>query len=180
MVVKTIFRPRNFFVLVALGIITVLGLSFGINVIAPRLQSDVPARLGDMELSGVVRGADAVTQVNRLHGLDVRLSDAVIASYAHSSPYHGDSHATIWMGWAGDAGTAATLVDRMVESINKGDSPFSNLRRISVGQSKVFQLDGPGGQNFFYQSEKRDEAVIWASIEAGDVSIALEQVVKNF
>ena len=155
-------------------------MSFGFNVIGPRLQSDAPQRLGDMELTGVVRGAEAIAQVNRLHGLEVNLTDALIASYAHNSPYHGDSRATIWIGWAENPGSAATLTRRMVEGLEKEDTPFSNLRSIKVGQSEVFQLDGPGGQHFFYQSSKKEDAVVWANIEAGDALIVLEQTLEKF
>jgi len=155
-------------------------LSFGLNVLQPRTQHEAPERLGDLELVDAVTGAEAIVQVNKLHGLDIKLTGALIAEYAHISPYHGDSRATVWVGRAENAAAADGLTRRMVESIGKGGAPFSNPRRITLGGYEVFQVDGPGGSHFFYHSGKQSEAVIWLSIEASEPLPVLEQAVRTF
>ena len=144
------------------------------------MQRDAPEQLGNLELISTVRGAEAMAQINRLHGLDIDLADAFVAVYIHSSPYHGNSHATIWVGRAENAEAASRLTQRMVDSISEGDSAFNNLQRLPIAGHEVFRVDGPGGEHFFYNSQKRREAVVWLIIEAdGSLSI-LKEAVKIF
>ena len=162
------------------GLVFAIIMSLWLNVLQPRPQKDVPERLGELELVGAVSGAEALARVNRLHGLDIELSEAIIAEYTHSSPYHGNSHASIWVGTAANAGAATELIRRMAEGIGKGGSPFVNLRRVTVGGHEVFQVDSQGGTNYFYTSRKKQENVVWISIEASEPELILEEAVRAF
>ncbi len=169
-----------FQLIIIVGFLAAVWFSFGQNVLAPRKQLDVPELLGNLELIGTVRGAEAMTQINRLHGLDIDLADAFVATYTHSSPYHGNSQATIWVGRAENTEAASRLTQRMVDSINEGGSAFNNLQRLTVADLEVFQVDGSGGRHFFYNSGKQREAVVWLTIEADDPLPILKETVKIF
>lgn len=160
--------------------VVVIGLSFGQNVLVPRMQREAPERLGNLELVDSYKGTEAMAQINRLHGLDIHLADAFVAVYTHSSPYHGNSHATVRVGRAENAGAASRLTRRMVDSIKEGGSAFSNLQRLNISSQEVFQVDGPGGAHFFYNSGKLRETVVWVTVEAADTLKIMEQVVKSF
>ena len=121
-----------------------------------------------------------MAQVNRLHGLDIDLADAFVATYTHNSPYHGNSHATVWVGRSESVEAASRLTQRMVDSINKGDSVFNNFQRLTVADLEVFQVDGPGGRHFFYSSQKQREAVVWVTIEADDPLPILKEALNKF
>ena len=177
---KGLFRPQLIYPLIAAGLVIAVVLSFGGNILVPRLQKEAPERLGDLELIGAFTGAEAITRVNQLHGLDVSLSGALIAAYTHSSPYHGNSRATVWVGRVASAEVAAGLTQRMAQSIAEGSSPFNNLRTITVGGLAVFQVDGPGGKHYFYRSKKEPESVVWLNIEASDPIPVLEEATKTF
>ncbi len=172
--------PGVFYLFIAIGLVVAVGLSFGLNVLVPRMQRDAPERLGNLELIGIVRGAEAMTQLNRLHGLDINLADAFVAVYTHSSPYHGNSHATIWVGRVESTEAASRLTQRMVDSINEGGSAFNNLQRLTVADHEVFQVDGSGGRHFFYNSQKQREAVVWLTIEADDPLPILKEALNKF
>ncbi len=166
--------------MIAIGLVAAIGLSFGLNVLVPRMQRDAPERLGNMELIDTFRGAEAMAQVNRLHGLDIDLADAFVATYTHDSPYHGNSHTTVWVGRAESVEAASRLTQRMVDSISKGDSVFNNFQRLTVADLEVFQVDGPGGRHFFYSSQKQREAVVWVTIEADDPLSILTEALNKF
>ncbi len=169
-----------FYLFIAIGLVVAIGLSFGLNVLVPRMQRDAPEQLGNLELIGTVRSAEAMAQINRLHGLDINLVDAFVATYTHKSPYHGNSQATIWVGRAKNTEAASRLTQRMVDSINEGGSAFNNLQRLTVADLEVFQIDGSGGRHFFYNSQKQREAVVWLTIEADDPLPILKETVKIF
>lgn len=155
-------------------------MSFGLNVLLPGMQRDAPERLGNLELIGVVKGDDAMAQINSLHSLDITLADAFYAVYTHSSPYHGSSRATIWVGKVESTEVAARITQKMIDSISKGGSAFDNLQRLTVADSEVFQVDGPGGSHFFYNSQKRKGAVVWLTVEADDPLLILKDVLNKF
>jgi hypothetical protein len=177
---RGLLNPRVFSKLIVAGIVVAVFLSLWLNVLQPRTQKNVPGRLGDLDLVEAVTGAEALTQVNNLHGLGVSLSEAVVATYTHISPYHGNSRATVWVGRTESMAAAVGLTRKMAESIAKGGSPFNNLRPVSVSGLEVFQVDGPGGIHYFYSSREKPESVIWISIEAPAPEAILEEAIKAF
>ena len=49
--------PGVFYLFIAIGLIAAVGLSFGLNVLVPRMQRDAPERLGNLELIGTIEGS---------------------------------------------------------------------------------------------------------------------------
>ncbi len=149
--------------------------SFGQNVLAPQKQPGVPERLGTLELIGTIEGAEALAQVNRLHGTDIELVSAYIAEYAH-----GDERVTVWAGRTESSNAGTEFTKRMLQAIEKGGSGFSNLQRMIIADQEVFQVDGPGGEHFFYNSKEPKGQIVWLTIEAADPLSILEQAIKTF
>ena len=164
------------------GFLVALWFSFGQNVLGTAKPSGVPERLGTLELISAIEGSEALTQINRLHGTDIDLVSAYIAEYVHAStPYHsGNERLTVWVGGVEDSAAAAELIRMMIEGIEKGDAGFSNLQRLTIAGHEVFRVDGPGGEHFFYNSEKSGERVVWLTVEADDTLSILGQVVETF
>ncbi len=149
--------------------------SFGQNVLAPQKQLEVPEQLGTLELIGSIEGSEALAQIGRLHGTDIKLVDAYIAEYAH-----GTERVTVWVGRAESSNAGAELIKRMLQAIEKGGSGFTNLQRLTITDHEVFRVEGPGGEHFFYNSREPREAVVWLTVEAADALPILEQVLKTF
>lgn len=119
-----------------------------------------------------VEGEAALAQVDRLHGTGIPLADAFVATYARDG-----NRLQAWAGLAQDEAAAAELMRQMVEGIEKGRSPFSNLRPATVSGQPIYQVDGPGGEHFFYVS---GHAVIWLIVEAGDAQAILPTAIEAF
>lgn len=177
--VKQVKRRRRslgvFYLFIAIGLVVAVGLSFGLNVLAPRMQRDAPERLGNLELIGSSEGSEALAQISRLHGTDIKLVSAYIVEYANDN-----ERVTVWVGRAESSNAGAELIKRMLQAIEKGGSGFSNLQRLTIADHEVFRVDGPGGEHFFYNSREPREAVVWLTVEAADALSILEQVVKTF
>ncbi len=149
--------------------------NFGQNVLAPQKQSGVPEQLGTLELISSSEGSEALAQIGRLHGTDIKIVSAYIAEYAY-----GTERATVWVGRAESSNAGAELIKRMLQAIEKGGSGFTNLQRLTITDHEVFRVDGPGGEHFFYNSRESREAVVWLAVEAADTLPILEQVLKTF
>lgn len=186
---ETSTKPRKrrsslvFQLLLVAGFLAVVWFSFGRNVLSlQNRQGDIPLKLAEMQVGNVIRGSEALAQVNKLHNTNIVLTSAYIAEYSHTfNPYHSSKDKiTVWVGRAETSQAAATLLSRMRQGIEKGGSPFSNLRQITVSGQTVFALDGPGGSHFFYQSAKKSEEVVWLTIDAASPTFILEQALELF
>jgi hypothetical protein len=160
---------------IVVGFLAAVWFSFGQNVLTPQKQMSVPERLQTLELVNTIEGGEALSGISRLHGTDIKLETAYIAEYAV-----GTERATVWVGRAESRDAAADLTMRMIEGIEKGGSGFSNLQRLTVAGHEVFQVDGPGGEHFFYVSREQGERIVWLTVETADALPILEQTVKNF
>lgn len=160
---------------IVVGVLAVVWLSFGQNVLAPQKQTGVPEHLGTLELIGTIEDSEAMARIGRLHGTDINLASAYIAEYVHNN-----ERVIVWVGRAESRDAATELTSKMVDAIEKGSSGFNNLQRLTIADHEVFQVDSPGGEHFFYNSREPRERVVWLTIEAADALPILEQVVKTF
>lgn len=172
-------KRRRLFLLqlfIVIGLVALIWFSFGQNVLAPQKQVGVPERLGGMELVGSIEGPEALAQIDRLHGTDINLVAASVATYADS----GNERVTVWVGSVETSDGAAELTMIMAKGIAEGNPEFGNLLRLTVSDHEVFQVEGPGSKHFFYQSQKSRERVVWLAIEAANTMPILEQAVETF
>ena len=162
-----------------IGLLALIWFSFGQNILSPQNQGGMPQQLGALKLVEQSEGSEAVAAVSRLHGTDINLVTAHIATYARD-----DEMLTVWVGKAASNTAAKELMGRMVEGIGAGTSGFSNLRKLSVTQGyhdhEVYQVDGPGGKHFFYLSKLSQDKVVWLIVQAEKVSSLLETAINTF
>ncbi len=150
---------------------------FGQYVLAPAKSSGIPQYLGSLKIASHVEGTEAQTQINRLHGTGISLQSAFIADYKGE---YGGVHVQVWAGSAGSEAAATDLINRMVNGINRGGTGFTNLRQVKVAGHEVWQVDGKGGQFFFYISLEPGDRVVWLTIEGSDSASLLESAVRVF
>ncbi|MBI4285382.1 MAG: hypothetical protein HY670_05735 [Chloroflexi bacterium] len=177
-------RSKLIQIFIAIGIIAVIIISFGVNVLGFKKHTGIPEMLLEMKISNHVEGQQALARVNTLHGVDIPLVGAIIADYSHDfNPYHkNDDKVNVWIGKTKSAADATELINRMYQGIQqgKGNTPFSNARKITVEGREVFQTDGPGGQHYFYAMSAPEPRVIWLTISAGNPGAVLRESVKVF
>ncbi len=149
--------------------------SFGQNVLSPQKQSSVPEQLQTLELVRTIEGGEAMGSISRLHGTEINLVSAYVAEYAY-----GNERVTVWVGEAENSKDRAELTKRMIQAIEKGVPSFSNLQQLTIAGHEVFQVNGPGGEHFFYNSRETEENVVWLTIEAADTLPILKEALKTF
>ena len=144
-------KPVLWQIVLVTGLLALIWFSFGLNVLSTQSGS-MPKRLGTLKLVEQREGPEAVTAVSRLHGTDINLVNAYIATYAG-----GNERLTAWVGQATSSPAATELMGKMVGGIGPGAAGFSNLKRLSITKGyhehEVYQVDGPGGKHFFYISK---------------------------
>lgn len=171
-------RKRPGLVLLQLAVIaailTTVWVSFGQNVLKPAREG-VPQELGTLKLDSKIDGDEALRQVSQLHGVNIELVSAFVATYSHSA-----QSVKVWSGRAADAASATELINRMVQGIQKGTSPFTNMQQITVQGSSVYQLEGMGKDHFFYVSPKAPERVIWLEVVSSSPLALVEHALHTF
>ncbi|MEE8353642.1 MAG: hypothetical protein V3S10_04225 [Dehalococcoidales bacterium] len=156
-------------------IIAAVVFSFGLNVMSPGGRSDLPERLGTLELVGAIEGEEAMSRVEGLHGIGLELTSAYIVEYVH-----GSERGSVWVGRTVSSTTAEALTERMRAAIEEGDSVFSNVRQTLVAGRPVYRVDGPGGDHFFYHSERHGKQVVWLTVNAAHPLDILAETVKYY
>jgi hypothetical protein len=168
---------------IVIGILALVGGSFLFKVLSPQTPEDVPGQLGDMKLGSFVEGTQALAQVNQLHGTTIDLQEAYIAEYSHDfNPYHPDkARVTVWVGTSRNNNAAAALLNRMANGIAGGRGSFTEMEKVSVSGIDVFQVKGPGGEHFFYQSKVSPDRVVWLIIQdSPNTTPLVEQAIDEF
>lgn len=157
------------------AIIAAVGFSFGLNVVNPGGQLNLPERLGTLELVGAVESEEAISRLEDLHGIAVELVSAYVVEYVH-----GRERGSVWVGRADSSTTAEALTERMRAAIEDGGSAFSNVRRTLVTGRPVYRVDGPGGDHFFYHSERYGRQVVWLTVSVANPLDVLAEAVKYY
>ncbi len=170
-------RLRFLQLVILLAVLGLVGFGFSKYVLAPPSTATAPQYVGQLKLASFVEGEEAMSQINKLHGTSISLENAFIAEY---QPPYGGEHLMVWVGEAGSEQAADDLINRMVESINRGGAAFTSPRQVKVAGHDVWQVDGTGGQFYFYKSQQPGDRVVWLSIEGKGGAALLERAVKAF
>ncbi len=156
-------------------IIAAVVFSFGLNVINPRMRSDLPERLATLELVGAVEGEEAMSRVGDLHVAGFELTSAYLVEYVR-----GSERGSVWVGRTDSSTAAEALTQRMRVAIEGGGSPFSNVRQTLVAGRPVYRVDGLGGDHFFYHSGRYGKQIVWLTVGASHPLDVLEETVKHY
>ncbi len=116
-----------------------------------------PQHLAGYHLDQAMTGPDAMAAVNELHGTDIELTDAWVAQY--------QGNAMIWAGRAASEEEAQELLDKMVEGIGEGGSPFQGLRQVDINGVQAYTVTDSRQQHYFYRLH---DQVVWIAAPRGD------------
>ncbi len=134
---------------------------------ATTAEATIPPVLGKLPLVETVTGNEGLTQVNRMHGKDIRLVRGFIAQYAGNG-----ARATLWVGWAESEAAAQALTDRMTAKIGPDHPIFQGLRVLTLDGRTVYAATGQGQQHYYFRS---GAAVVWVAVD----STAAQEVVHD-
>jgi hypothetical protein len=148
--------------------------SFSFNVLGTD-QSDNPDDLGTLQLVGKVQGEEALREIDQLHGLGIEMQDAYVVRYVR-----GNEKGTVWVGITSDKAAAADLTDRMWVAIEDGNEAFGEVQAVTVAGQDIYSVKGPGGDHFFYQSQRSSNEVVWIQTNAADVLAFVRDAVKKY
>lgn len=120
-------------------------------------RGPAPGVLAGHELDSVMVGAEALADINQLHGKEIE--DILYAWVGH---YHGG--ATVWLASAAREDVASQMLEDMVEGIKKGGSPFTGLAAGEHEGRQFYSVTDGRQMHFFYRSGFN---VIWVAAPKG-------------
>jgi len=135
-------------------------------------SADVPQALGDLHLTVLDEGPEALAAIDRMHGKPLGLTDGYQAQYGE-----GTGMVMVWVARVADGDAAQRLTDEMTERINEGRSPFSRPAPLQHDDLTVYQTAGMNQLHYYYANGPR---VIWAAVPPNSPPDLLDQVVRAF
>lgn len=152
--------------------VTVAALFLFLSGLTPLKQISTPKELAGLKLIKAARGKDAITQVNQLHGKSIPVKDALVATYQGPG-----AQALLWVGEVESEERAASFPQRMAAAIERGGTPFSDLKVMEIGDKKVYSAVGQGKNHYFYASSNK---IIWVEAQGTQAAMALHKVFSLF
>ncbi len=133
-------------------------------------KSLFPERLGDMHLVKVIKGEEALANVQSFQGTTIDIARAYIPHYQI-----GNRQVIIWITESHHEKDAAELIERMSHTIPNNEK-FHNFDFFYTGGIKVYQVERMGWFNYFYQKEN---GVYWVSIQDDTPNEVLSWVLED-
>jgi hypothetical protein len=133
-------------------------------------EHQLPVSLGRMRLTQVVRGADAQSMVDRMHGKGVAPKENLVGSYGS-----GDSTATVFVSYYDDARIPVLQMERMADLIRYRTFEFSGLTRGTVEGVDVCECRTMGLPQAFFAL---DRGLYWMSASEASGPDALRHLVR--
>ncbi len=165
-------RPRRRWLVLALQIAFAAWLVYMVGGSLWQLNADAkwspPHEVAGLSLTKTTTGEQAVHEMTQLHGKDVSLLDGYVAHYAGQG-----AEAVLYVGQAADVATAASLNERMVALIARGNSPFRGLREVEMDGRRLYGVSGLGAEHYFYQI---NDKIVWLQVAGTDPEAALRAV----
>jgi hypothetical protein len=138
------------------------------SVASDQEVSPAPSELAGYRLVGSVVGAEAIADVNELHGTEIDVVDAWIGHYQQGG--------TVWAATATDESKARELLDEMVFGIEGGGTPFSGLTRQELQGMPLFRVQDARQVHFFYQTGAQ---VVWLAAPTGGEEGFLAETIRE-
>lgn len=162
-------KPAFFILTLVLALVVAAGVTLGIRSASGRGETTLaPAELAGHELIRAVTGAEAMAEVDGLHGKGIDAMDAWIGRY--------EGGGTIWVAEAGTEENALKLLDDMVRGIEDGDSPYQGLTEDEFEGVSMYAVRDGRQHHFFYQTRTR---VAWVATPPGAEEAFLSEALAN-
>lgn len=123
---------------------------------APQLQP--PGSLGDLKLLHASQGKEALEEINRLHGKELSAKNGYVAHYEKEG-----ATAMVYLARASSTDEAGRQLEQMRARIQRGDTPFSNLKTLKEEGKTLYSVLGQGQTHYFYRQEAN---VLWLAADA--------------
>lgn len=122
---------------------------------------DLPESWPPFSRTALVRGKEAIGEIDRLHGKSIKVHDGYRADYA--SP---QEQFTLWVATVGSAAEARHMLDQMVDRIGPNNKMFSKPELVTRrGTAKMYRSEGMGQSHFYYA---KGAAVYWVAVSSPD------------
>ncbi len=115
-----------------------------------------PTQLNGLPRTSYVTGPEAVAEVSKLHGKDIRVASAEIAAYGS-----GKEKVMIWVTVSASKSEAQALLGQMLARMEQS-SAFSKPELLSIKNKAYFSTTGNGSHNYFYL---RGTRIYWVSLQ---------------
>ncbi len=120
------------------------------------LAASIPTQIGGLRRGAMMTGAQAMEELQQLHGKGVGLSKGWIAHYGKD--------AIVYLGETKDEAIATQVFEAMTTRIGAGNQYFKNLQQLQVNGRQVYTVTGQGQRHYYYQQGRQ---VIWIAAPAG-------------
>jgi hypothetical protein len=132
-------------------------------------QHCFPERIASLSLMGVIDGADAQREVDKLHMKEIPLKNVWIATYGDEK----GNTATVWISESTDREKAVFQTKLMMKKMwHNPHNPYSHLEIKESGE-RTYIFRGMGQQHAVFQRGKR---IYWISTSPG----VFDPVLKSF
>lgn len=165
---------RGFAPLLAAALAVALLLAGGATLLGLRSASGgddttpAPREIAGHKLTQAVTGAEAMAEVDRLHGKSIDLADAWVGRY--------EGGGAVWVAEAASEDGAFALLDAMVRAIEDGGSPYQGLTQNKFEGMPMYAVRDANGHHFFYQAKTR---VVWVATPPGAEQAFLSEALAN-
>ena len=118
-----------------------------------------PSRIEGYRLVKLIKGKEALREINKLHGRKIQAVKGAIAVYVRDG-----QKAVVWVSQAPSDKVAFHQVEVMMEKMRRA-SPFYGFTMDKMGCLLVYHFMGLGQEHYLFS---QDDAVYWISAPMGD------------
>lgn len=136
----------------------------GILVIA---VSSMISQEGDLSVTRIIKGDDAIRMVKSIHIGRFDVESAVIAEFNGGA-------IRVWLAYANNTETAKILTEKMARNVGKF---FSNPEKVNIGSLETYRVYGNGRVHYFFSFEN---AVVWVEFDSRDVNFHRQIIERLF
>ena len=118
-----------------------------------------PGKIEGYRLARLIKGREALEEINKLHGRKIQAVKGAIAVYVKKG-----RKAVVWVSQAPSDRVAFRQVEVMMEKMEKA-SPFYRFTMDKVGCLLVYHFMGLGQEHYLFA---QDSSVYWISAPVGE------------
>lgn len=133
------------------------------------LMEMLPKTLAGQAIADLSTGETALRQVAGLHGKNLEITGAVVASYGSQG-----SAATLWIATVDTEVTARAMRDKMVRDMTSEETPFETPRQVA-GRKEVWETSDGRQSHFFFSS---GATVWWVAADETAATDVLAEALK--